>query len=288
MTCLLVTLFVLLGTAWALFSYAGSKAIQPPHNCPEKFNKTAHTDRVVLACIGDSLTHGSVSHNYVNDLSALLRADGDRVDIVNGGINFDLAHNLNLRLDEIIACKPDIVTILIGANDVAASLSEKNLKLYTKLRKLPVIPTEEWFEENLLKIIHTLKQRTSARIAVFSLTVLGEEIAHPANDKMLDYSQRIKRIAEQEAIDYLPLHESFRSFLESAEREIGYVPGMKNDDPKDPPMLQIIFAHYLFGKSYDEISKKYGMRLTTDLAHLNSTGAGMITRLAFEYVKSCL
>ena len=288
MTCLFLTILALLLAAWALFAYAGNKAIRPPPNCPKKFNKASHEGRVVLACIGDSLTHGSVSHSYVDDLALRLRADGERVDIVNGGINFDLAYNLYLRLDEIIASKPDIVTILIGANDVGATLNEKNLKFFRWLRKLPALPTQEWFEENLLKIVHAIKQQTSARIALFSLTVMGEEIAHPANDKMLAYSQSIKRIAGQEGVTYLPLHEAFRSFLESAEREDGYVPGKKLDDPEGPSMLKIIFAHHLFGKSYDDISKEYGLRLQTDLAHLNSTGAGIITNMAYGYVKSCL
>ncbi len=288
MPFLFVTISVLLLVAGGLFSYAGHRAIRPPVNCPKNFKKTSHEGRVVLACIGDSLTHGHVSHSYVDDLAARLRRDSDRVDIVNGGINFDLAYNLYLRLDEIIACEPDIVTILIGGNDVIASTDEKTRKFYTKLRKLPATPSQDWFEENLLKIIRTLKQRTSARIAVFSLTVLGEEIAHPTNDKMLAYSNSIKRIAEEEAVDYLPLHEAFRSFFETAPGEEGHIPGLRLDDPKDPPVMKIILAHHLFGKSYDEISRKYGMRLTTDTAHLNSIGAGMITNLALDYVKSCL
>ena len=230
MTLLLLSLLVVLLVAGVLFSYGGYKAIRPPKNCPKNFRKTSHNGKVVLACIGDSLTHGHVSHSYVDDLAALLQKDGAGVDVINGGINYDLAYNLYLRLDEIIACKPDIVTILIGGNDVIASLDEKARKLYTRLRKLPTAPSQDWFEENLIKIIRTLKEQTSARIALFSLTVLGEEITHPANDKMLAYSYSIRRIAEQEAVDYLPLHEAFRSFFESITAEQEHVPGLKLDD----------------------------------------------------------
>ena len=70
MALLLFSLFVVLLVTGILFSYGGYKAIQPPKNCPKNFRKTSHNGKVVLACIGDSLTHGHVSHSYVDDLAA--------------------------------------------------------------------------------------------------------------------------------------------------------------------------------------------------------------------------
>ena len=92
----------------------------------------------------------------------------------------------------------------------------------------------------------------------------------------------------QEAVDYLPLHKAFRSFFERAGGEEGYEPGLKLDDPKGPPIFRNICAHNLLGKSYDDISRKHGMRLTTDTAHLNSVSAGLITDLALDYIRTCL
>ncbi|MGY4857374.1 SGNH/GDSL hydrolase family protein [Cryobacterium sp. AP23] len=78
------------------------------------------TDTVVV-CAGDSITHGFMSASCLSLLQDRLGADG--YEFVNAGINSDLAWNLLQRLDAIIACQLEVVTILIGTNDVAAHIS---------------------------------------------------------------------------------------------------------------------------------------------------------------------
>ena len=57
---------------------------------------------------------------------------------LNHGVNGDLAWNGLQRLDRVIAERPDFVTILIGTNDVNATLSERNLLRYHAFNHLPV------------------------------------------------------------------------------------------------------------------------------------------------------
>ena len=88
----------------------------------------------MVVCIGDSITHGRVSHNYVDLLAGRFR-DGNVV-FVNAGINSELAWNVVQRLDAVIACKPDVVTVLsYGTNDANATLSEANGRRAVKKMK---------------------------------------------------------------------------------------------------------------------------------------------------------
>ena len=106
---------------------------------------------IVVVCLGDSITHGTISSNYVESLAS--RFDAEKYDFVNAGINGDLAYNALERLDEVIECKPDVVTILIGTNDANALTNQGNLRRYMKEQHLPKVPDEQWYRDNLTRII---------------------------------------------------------------------------------------------------------------------------------------
>ncbi len=97
-----------------------------PDNSPAAFleSNPDRTGKKVVVCVGDSITHGRVSHNYV-DMTAGKLSDRGFI-IVNAGVNSELAYNVLSRIDEIIRCKHDYVTILIGTNDANSSLSQEN------------------------------------------------------------------------------------------------------------------------------------------------------------------
>ena len=78
-----------------------------------------------VVCFGASLTAGRVSFDYVELLNARPSLSGYR--FVNHGVDGDLAWNGLQRLDKVIAGQPDAVSILIGTNDVNATMSERNL-----------------------------------------------------------------------------------------------------------------------------------------------------------------
>ena len=69
--------------------------------------RLAYDTRKVVVCCGDNLTHGHIGHNWMSDL----REKDTNHNYVNAGNNLDLAWNLSQRIDEIIKCKPSIITI---------------------------------------------------------------------------------------------------------------------------------------------------------------------------------
>lgn len=270
--CILVVAFI------GVFKRVEKKAQTLPSNNPVAFqHQKRDPQKKVLVCIGDSITHGTVSVNYVDMLSTRLAPRG--VAVVNAGINSELAYNVVQRLDAIVACRPDYITILIGTNDADASLSPRIAGRQIKEMKLPQSPTREWYRENLMKICTELSARTHARIALLSLPPIGERLDQPGFAASESYSRVIQEVAAAQHLTYLPLHENMTALLRS-----------RNSNPRhayhdDGRLMYLAVArHYLLGQSYDEIARANGFLLLTDHLHLNSTGAGMAADLIESFV----
>jgi lysophospholipase L1-like esterase len=229
-----------------------------------------------VVCFGASLTAGTVSFDYLELLSARPSLADFR--FINHGVNGDLAWNGLQRLDKVIAERPDAVTILIGTNDVNATLSERNRLRYLSFNHLPRDPTLAWYEENLRAIVLRLKAETSARLALLSLAVIGENLEHEANRQVALYNEVIRGIAADEAVDYLPLHERMIAYLgEHEEGRAGLPPRLEYRDGLTNVGNAV--ALHAMGLSWDEVSRRNGLLLTTDCLHLNSVGATMIADL---------
>jgi lysophospholipase L1-like esterase len=229
-----------------------------------------------VCCFGASLTSGTVSFNYLDLLSA--RPALKDFEFINHGVNGDLAWNGLQRLDKVIQDDPDFVTIMIGTNDVNATLSERNWIRYKSFNHLPTRPTLEWYEQNLEEIVVRLKKRTEAKLALLSLSPIGEDPAHEAYRKVEQYNKVVRRIAHDQEVDYLPLHEEMVAYLLTHE----------GDRADLPPMLQYrdglhntanALGLHSTGLTWDEVSERNGLLLLTDTLHLNSKGATIVADL---------
>jgi lysophospholipase L1-like esterase len=229
-----------------------------------------------VCCFGASLTSGTVSFNYLELLSA--RPELRDFQFINHGVNGDLAWNGLQRLDKVVQEDPDFVTIMIGTNDVNATMSERNWLRYKSFNHLPTRPTLEWYEQNLKEIVTRLKKQTGAKLCLVSLAPIGEDLAHEANKKVEQYNKAVRRIAHDEAIDYLPLYEEM----------IAYLLAHEEDRAKLGPMLQYrdglhntanALGLHSTGLTWDEVSERNGLLLLTDTLHLNSKGAGIVADL---------
>lgn len=274
----MVILFLLLGS---IFFYGHRSATKYPDNSPKAFLESeSSADGKVVVCIGDSITHGRVSFNYVDELSAMYRSKN--YSFINAGINTELAYNVRQRLDEIIRCNPDFITILIGTNDVLATLNEKNAARFAKVMNLPVTPDKKGYTENLIEIINRLKQETHAKIAVLSLPPVTEAKAHAGYQRAIEYSAAIKNIARQKNVTYLALNESMvESIQKGTPKENANYKGGENT-----VMYQAIFSHYILRKSWDNIADDNGFLFLTDNIHLNKRGAGIVVQLINGFLEN--
>ncbi|MBI9047153.1 MAG: SGNH/GDSL hydrolase family protein [Anaerolineaceae bacterium] len=274
--CLAIVSFIL---------YAGNRIIQdPPENNPTDFlqNKQQfpefanHKTRVL--CIGDSITHGVLSCNYVDILKDRL-GEEDFL-FINAGINGDTSWNILQRLEKIIQCEADIIVILIGTNDTNTPHRGKQFqKRVLMTKKLPQIPDETWFRNNLAQILKTLKKETNASLAILSLPTIGEDLSDLMYSKTTSASAIIHETAREYQIKYLPLHENMSSVLNQKPT---------TNPPPVEQMEQIMmtstFKHTVLGKDFDTISSKINFQYHSDHLHLNCKGAAMIADLIEPFI----
>ena len=100
-----------------IYFYGAHMAQRLPDNSPAAFLKSNpdRTGKKVVVCVGDSITHGRVSHNYV-DMTAGKLSDRGFI-VVNAGVNSELAYNVLSRIDEIIRCTGTEVDIALRIVD---------------------------------------------------------------------------------------------------------------------------------------------------------------------------
>jgi lysophospholipase L1-like esterase len=230
-----------------------------------------------VVCLGDSITRGKLSADYVAMLSA--RTSLAPFAFTNAGVNGELTENMLRRVGAVIESKPDLVTVLIGSNDVAADMSAKSSARARRLNKLTVGPTIEGFGDNVAAIVERLARETSARIGLLSLPVLGEDVGSESVRRSQEYSAVLKQIAESHGVTYLPLNERQVEHLTAG----GFQPGTHYRDNL-ALMVGGAIQHFVLRRPLDDISRRLGLELTTDLLHQNTRGATMIADLIEDFV----
>lgn len=225
-----------------------------------------------MALLGDSLTEGKVGHNYVSLLEQRMANDG--YSFMNAGVAADTAYNLLNRLEPVVKSQPDYVVILIGTDDVEAYLRggyPPNIVQWAK--RLPQAVTLDWFISLLRQIIHSLQSSTSARVALCSLPILGENLDSPANQSIRRFNQSIKALTDELRIAYLPIYETMEDFLRSHQRQAG--PAF-DESTSNSIMFWAVWDHHIRCRSWEDISSHNNLLLTVDTEHFNRLGADMI------------
>lgn len=273
-------LLLLIAVPLGIFFYLYRLIQTLPTNHPIAFLEELESgdNRPIVVCAGDGITQGTMGVSYVDILENKLNAGAYHV--VNAGINGDLSNHLANRLDEIIACNPDYIILLIGTNDLNAALDDRNFATYKRFKKLTERPFIDKYRENLNHIIGSLKARTQAQIAVMSIPLIGEKLGDKANTQALAYSEVIRQLAEIHRITYLPLQDKQRAFLQKA----NFTPRLKY---KSTNRLIVItmFRRYILGQSFDKISALNGFLMTPNYLHFNTFGANMVAGLAKDFVE---
>lgn len=211
-----------------------------------------------LVFLGDSITNGSVSSNFVTLLNKSL---GDSFYLLNAGVDGDLVWNALQRIPSLIARNPDAFIILLGTNDVNASLSPENNMGYVLGKNLPQTPNFDWFTANYTSLLTNLKQSTKSTIFVLSLPTIGEDLDSFDLQQSSIYSHKIKELSSSLHVHYIPLHESMLKELQSLTNSKSVVKSFTVSSP-------FIFHN-------DEL-------------HMNDKGAAMIADLILSFIHNYL
>ena len=237
----------------------------------------------VVVCCGDSITHGHIGYDWVGSLR---KKDNSKV-YINAGINADLTWNLNQRIDDILKHNPDYVTILIGTNDVIGSQPVKLLQnYYIETKGLPKIPTKDWFEEQIEIFIKTIKNETSAKIAITTLPWLGERKDAPIVNVIREFNVIIKNLAIKYDITLLDLFKKIEENIEDNNNITNFDVSIPYTTSEIRRLrgLRAVILYYVFGWSWNDIGKKYNLQFLCDHIHLNERGGYIMEDLVRKFL----
>jgi lysophospholipase L1-like esterase len=232
-----------------------------------------------VVCLGDSLTRGRVSFDYVS----LLAQTQEGCSFLNAGVNRELSYNVLQRTEAVIRSRPDAITLLVGTNDANASLDPDYARRAMKRMNLPRVPDPGWFQENLFELVSRLQAGTDAELALLSIPPIGEELEHRSVKRAGEYSRIIRRVAETTRVHYLPLYETMIDELK--------------ENPGNPRttydrwrfvVYKSLLMRRVFRRSLDSISEANGFRLLVDFIHLNGRGGRIVAELIQGFLSRAL
>jgi lysophospholipase L1-like esterase len=254
-----------------------SISVRPRHITPRAYLRRQRTsDGPVVVCLGDSMTRGDLGGNWVNLLRA--RYAHRSYTFVNAGINGDLTWNVRKRVDQVVACRPDVVTLLVGGNDVIASHDAHTYRQYRWQKRIPCVPTIEWSVEIVSEIITRLQAETSARIALLDIAFLGEDLTSEINRQVSEYNEALRKVAAQHGVPVLPLHDALVDLLPGDHRAPLYEVSTK-------PMMTAAAGHYLLRRPWDDIGRARGLAATVDHVHLSDRAAARAAELVAGFIE---
>jgi lysophospholipase L1-like esterase len=238
-----------------------------------------------VACVGSSTTASKGTYRWIAELES--RPQNNRFRFVNLGVGGDLSFNVVRRLGRVLAAQPDRVIILIGTNDILASVFP-NFRRFVRLWKgLSAEPTVQRFEENLELITRRLRQATQARIALCSLAPVGEDphsidpVQSRLNDLCAAYNGAIREVSSREGTEYIGLYEAFQEQLACS----------KSANPFTRFSFPAFYRDYvvremILRRSFDEIARINGWEFHIDGIHLNTRGGRILTEAVQRFLDS--
>lgn len=136
------------------------------------------TDKIFL---GDSITdHGEFPEYFPDEK------------VLNRGIAEDTTDGVLNRIDEVVARNPKEVYIMIGVNDIAARVKE------------------DTYEKNMQQIVQAFDPQTTRVVLQSLLPVNNERFNNQLpNSRVDDFNDILKKVADENQIEYLDLHTHF-------------------------------------------------------------------------------
>ena len=176
---------------------AGLKACDARHEYLLRSVQNTETN-IVYTALGDSLTAGvgvaeyeeSYPYKIAQKLSVAANVDL-YVQAYPGARTSDVIKDL---LTPAISNQPDIVTLLIGTNDIHGNVSK------------------EKFSKNYAEILKRLKTETKAKIYVISIPHIGTDslLLPPYNfyfrRQVVEFNKIIKKLAQENGVEYIDLY----------------------------------------------------------------------------------
>lgn len=272
--------------------------LDPPNSahehfvCSSKGNISRKQQHTTLVCLGDSITHGRCSSNWVSQHlpKRLSRHDetlSSKLDIVNNGQNSITTYTtLQERVDWTLACEPDYCVILIGTNDARALVDSAWHALAKWSWRLPNPITATTIEANIRGIVEKLlNANTTIQIAICTIPPLGENLTTYWNRAAVEQVNNIiRKVVVEENNDRITLLDLNGALIEKIQQSSRPSSFLSSADMFVAHVLWQAVARHVFGLSWNTISSLLGNVVMTDAVHLNDTGGEMLSDLVANWL----
>lgn len=177
-----------------------------------------------IVTLGDSITQGGGQPGgYVwllqRYLDALYPERGIR--IVNAGISGHKSTDMAARFErDVLAAKPDLVTISVGVNDVWHGFFDFSAGKPIPLGDGPNGVPLPVYRQKVDEMIRAAKQ-AGARPVILSATVVHEDLSNRENARIGEYNYALRELARKHGIQYVDLFGAFRKVLSEYQKQAG-------------------------------------------------------------------
>ncbi|MGI8314575.1 SGNH/GDSL hydrolase family protein [Halobacillus mangrovi] len=155
--------------------------------------------------IGDSITESGrfddtmgIGNGYVHKVVEKLGLPLDNV--LNRGLGGDQIVDLAKRWEQdVLAERPDLLSISIGVNDVWRQLDSPEMNQIS----------HEQFKKTYVELLEKTLGELNPSIVLMEPTIIGEDPESEGNKRLKEYVQAVREAAEQFECSYVPLHGAF-------------------------------------------------------------------------------
>ncbi|BBZ13362.1 SGNH/GDSL hydrolase family protein [Mycobacterium branderi] len=221
--------------------------------------------------MGSSTTASRGTYKWIDELAN--RPQNSRFRFVNLGVGGDLSFNTVRRLHRVISLQPDRVIVLIGTNDILASVFPGFRRFVRVVKRVSEEPTSGRFEENLDVIVSRLQADTLS-----SFAPVGEEpdsrdpVQRRLNELVAAYNAIVRKVASSQHADYIPFYEAFHNQLVRAGTAKPFTRFSFASFYRDYLLREMILR-----QNFDEIARINGWQFHIDGIHLNTPGGQILT-----------
>jgi len=243
------------------------------------------TQPETVACLGSSTTAAKGTYKWIDQLAA--RPQNSRFRFVNFGVGGDLSFNVTRRLDPVVQAAPERVIVLIGTNDILASVFPNFRRVTRAWKRPPQEPSPAHFKDNLELITRGLQHATHATIALSSVAPVGEALQSTdavqsrLNDLVAAYNGIIADVSRSNGAYYIPFYECFRDQLARSSAAKPFTRFSFAAFYRD-----YLFREMILRRSFDQISQANGWEFHIDGIHLNTNGGRILTKVVQQFLDS--
>jgi len=271
----------------------------------EEDEKPIPDDIKSILFIGDSITAGTISSDYV---AVLQRIIGPKITLQNEGSNGDCTYHVKDRLlattfftgsYKLLDPKetlPSVIVLQMGTNDILCQESP-NFRNIATMRSQALDANSIWTVNTFItcytEIIQLCLQRSpNSHIAILSIPPIGENLLSQLNNTVLEYNRALKLLCESYGDDkkvcYLELNENLGRMLATYYSSTSITPPVLDLDIWNMiwTMDKATLSKYVFQKSWSQITRENKLLLFHDHIHFNEIASGICGHLIRDYLRT--